>query len=119
MGNPKGSNAGTVGVKGKSGRKSAYEEEARAKMLVSAWFDKGVNLKDFEKLKNKMKKKKGKILLWDLFKFRATTRKGTGLTAMFNKLFPNKHIFDATPEAKEVDKRLDKLLDIANKLDNK
>ncbi len=62
MGNPKGSNAGTVGVKGKSGRKSAYQELADATKLVNA-FEKGINVADLEKILIKLKNKKGKIKL--------------------------------------------------------
>ncbi len=105
MGNPKGSNAGTVGVKGKSGRKSAYEEQETAQKIIDAWH-KGIDMKKIKKFFEKFyievedtkgNKKwklnldaKGKFKLWDLWLYR-TLMSGNGgeLQKMFDKLVPD------------------------------
>ena len=83
MGNPKGSNAGNCGKKGRSGRKSAFEEQAMAGMLNDAFF-KGV---DKVKLVEKLGKKK--IKLFELVLAKAIKNEGI-LMALFAKLYPDK-----------------------------
>jgi len=123
MGNPKGSNAGNVGKKGRSGRHCAYVEEERASKLISAWFDEGIDLKDLEKLKKKLtaQEKKGSILLWELFILRSiTNNRGTELTNMFNKIFPDKIKAENTNITTHVvDEHTQKLLDFYKKNDPK
>lgn len=90
MGAPKGNKNGR-GAKGRSGRKSAYEEAVRAEKLVDVWFDKGITLEDLEKMKEKIKNKKGKLKLWDLFIARSIENdKGRELETMFKKLVPDR-----------------------------
>lgn len=87
---PKGNKYGG-GKKGRSGRKSAYEEEMKAQMLNEAWFGKGVKLEEVDEIMKKMKNKKGVIKLMQLFLARSIVNsRGTELQAMFNKLFPDK-----------------------------
>jgi len=102
MGNPKGSNAGNHGKKGRSGRKSLYEEKARAKMLVEAWFD-GVSVQELQEFRDEflVKNESGKMVinlnskkkmkLWQLYLLKAIMNpKGTQLSQMFDTLFPKK-----------------------------
>ena len=99
MGNPKGSNAGTVGKKGRSGRKSAFEEHKIAEIIKEAFLE-GV---DYQALKETMEKLKDgsikKVRLLDIALAKAT-RGDAILNEMLRKLMPDK-IEDVTPEKKD------------------
>jgi len=91
MGNPKGSNAGTVGVKGRSGRKSAYKENDIAQKIINA-FEKGVEAEKLLKLREDIKEGKvgnKKIKLIDVVLAKALAGNAE-LTALLNKLLPDK-----------------------------
>ena len=80
-----------VGNKG-GGRKSAYEENMRARGLIDAWFDEGVDLEEAQKIIDKLKKKKGKIKIFDLYKAKAVMGKNSDKVMLdqAKKLFPDK-----------------------------
>lgn len=84
MGNPKGSNAGSHGVKGKSGRKSAYQERADADTLHRMYFETPPQ----EELEEKIRT--GKASLKDRHLLTAMEGDVRALNAIFAKVFPDK-----------------------------
>jgi len=85
MGARKGSNNGSSGgKKGRSGRKSAYQEKADAKMLHKMFFD----IIDKEDIKKMVQS--GKYSIKDSFMAKAFSGSERHQLAMFNKLFPDK-----------------------------
>jgi len=89
MPNPKGSNAGAKGVKGRSGRKSAYKENQIAQKIISA-FEEGVDVKKLEQLLKDVKSGKVKKLkLTDLVLAKAVKGEPI-LLNLLNKLLPDK-----------------------------
>jgi len=90
MGAPKGSKNGR-GKKGRSGRKSYIQEKLRADLLVDSWFHEGLSLEELSAVHEKLKNKKGRVKLWDVFQMRSITNKnGTELTKQFERLYPIK-----------------------------
>lgn len=89
-------NQNAKGNKG-GGRKSAYEEAARAEKLIDAWFGSGVSPKKLKELEDKLFDKdgkikkdfKGKLKFMDLF-FLKSIKNNSNLMSMFQKLFPDK-----------------------------
>jgi len=93
MGARKGSNNGSSGgKKGRSGRKSAYQEKADAKTLHKMFFDK----QDREKIKSMVKG--GKYSIKDSFMAKAFAGSERHQLAIFNKLFPD---IITTPDDKD------------------
>jgi len=101
MGAPKGSNNGK-GVKGRSGRKSAYEEEARARMLIDSWFT-GIDVQTLDNFRSEFLiktpegkttinlKSRKKLKLWELYLLKTIMNpRGTELQQQFDKLLPTK-----------------------------
>lgn len=100
MGAPKGSKNG-CGKKGRSGRKSAFEEATKAALLSDTWFGEGVSLEKLEEVYNKIGMKKGKVRLWEVFLMKSIIEKhGHKLDEMFKKLFPDKVLHGEDPEHK-------------------
>jgi len=85
-------NGGTGGKPGRSGRKSAYQEDKMAKMLKDAFFS-GIDKKELMK-----KLSENKIKLFDLTLAKAI-KNDSILMTLFHKLYPdkieskNEHIF--------------------------
>ena len=96
---------GTLGNKG--GRKSAYVEEGRAKMLVEAFFEE----MNVEEVTNRLKA--GNRSLWDVWIAKGLAGNEKVMVAMFKKLFPDRihHAGEAavspeiTPEQRAIIKR--------------
>ena len=72
------------GKKGRSGRKSAYEEKTRAKLLADAFF----SMDNYEDLRKKYNKEA--LTLWEQMIYDAHSGNDKYLTEMFKKLFPDK-----------------------------
>lgn len=83
MAAPKGNKFG-CGKKGRSGRKSMYEESTYKQKLVSAWFEKGVSRKALTKALSK-----DKVQLFKVYLAKALSSDRI-LSEMFHKLFPTK-----------------------------
>lgn len=95
---PRVGNNGNCGKKGRSGRKSFYQEQADAERLMAAFFE-GIelkNIKNIEDLLEQMKLKKGgkkKIKLFDVMILRALQNSKPGMDVLINlmkKVFPDK-----------------------------
>jgi hypothetical protein len=83
MGLPKGTNAGNHGMPGRSGRKSAYQENADASMLREMF------LTPMSREEVQAKLKSGKYSLKDLFVSKGYAGNERVLLAMFHKYFPD------------------------------
>jgi len=79
----KGSNNGVVGKKGRSGRKSAYQEKADAEMLHKMFFD----ILKRDDIKKKLSD--GNYSIKDSFIAKAFAGSERHQIAIFNKLFPD------------------------------
>ena len=85
---PKGNKFGR-GKKGVSGRKSYYEEVARAEALVDAWFHEGLNIDSLKAEVEEGLKGKTNLKLFKLYLAKAVKSEKI-LMDMAQKLFPNK-----------------------------
>ena len=83
MGLPKGTNNGNHGAEGRSGRKSAYQENADASMLREMF------LNPMSRDEVQAKLKSGKYSLKDLFVSKGYAGNERVLLALFNKNFPD------------------------------
>lgn len=83
MPNPKGSNAGVVGKKGRSGRKGAGVEWNNQQILQEMFFTEIGKEEILKKLKT------GKYSLKDVFVQKGYSGNERILTALFNKVFPD------------------------------
>jgi hypothetical protein len=98
MPNPKGSNAGTVGKKGRSGRKSAYEEVKIAQELNKA-YNEGYTLEEYLEIAAKVEAikskevppelKNTKLTLFEITVWRAVTSDSI-LNSTLKKLIADK-----------------------------
>lgn len=84
MGLPKGTNNGNVGKKGRSGRKSFYQEKADAQFLNDVFFGK----LDKEEIKKQIAS--GKYAIKDVFISKAFSGNDKMIEILIKKLFPDK-----------------------------
>ncbi len=86
MGLPKGTNNGAKGIKGRSGRKSAYQELSDAWLLWEMFFEELSKEEIQEKLKS------GTYSLKDIFIQKGYEGNERILIEIFKKLFPDKSL---------------------------
>src|SRR3990167_5309331 len=104
MGLPKGTNNGAHGVKGRSGRKSIGQEKADYEMLEKMF------LQEMAKEDVQKKLASGKYSIKDVFVSKAFAGNEKFITAMFNKLFPDKQDIDLRLGRKSTEKLQDEEL---------
>ena len=112
-------NQNAKGNKG-GGRKSMYEEIARARGLTDAWFDEGIDMEEAVKIMEKLKKKKGKIKIFDIYKMKAVIGKNADrvMIDQAKKLFPDK--IDVQQKTETVlDEKTQELLEMLKKKEEK
>lgn len=97
MGLPKGINNGAHGIKCRSGRKSAYQEHADAKLLWDIFFD------ELNKEEIREKIKSGRYSLKDVFIQKGFDGNERVLIEIFKKLFPDKSLVKGQSQVTRVE----------------
>jgi len=95
MGLPKGTNNGNHGAEGRSGRKSAYQENADATLLREMF----LNPMSRDEIQAKLKS--GKYSLKDLFVSKGYSGNERVLLALFHKYFPDDLLANRQPDEGE------------------